>query len=135
MNAGVVVSYIVSIRSPDRSQGRREGVCDRFPPGKVSIRSPDRSQGRPPAAGKARVALQVSIRSPDRSQGRLAQVQDHQRREVVSIRSPDRSQGRRMNGYHYTRVIQFQSAPLTGARGDPERPSKHVVPKSFNPLP
>ena len=42
-----------------------------FPLGKhVSIRSPDRSQGRPDAIAGIYVADHVSIRSPDRSQGR-----------------------------------------------------------------
>ena len=37
---------------------------------------------------------------------------------MVSIRSPDRSQGRQIPGQYGWYRCQFQSAPLTGARGD-----------------
>ena len=84
----------------------------------VSIRSPDRSQGRrlrKYTIGSARI---VSIRSPDRSQGRPPVAEDKVTVFIVSIRSPDRSQGRRMAAVRTRSASPFQSAPLTGARGD-----------------
>ena len=57
----------------------------------------------------------------------------------VSIRSPYRSKGRWTADMHHQRrrTYQFQSAPLTEARGD--RSVKFAVPivtyTSFNPLP
>ena len=38
--------------------------------------------------------------------------------EGVSIRSPDRSQGRQPRAINHDGTYGFQSAPLTGARGD-----------------
>ena len=38
--------------------------------------------------------------------------------QTVSIRSPDRSQGRQLIKTHIGVIPKFQSAPLTGARGD-----------------
>ena len=173
----------VSIRSPDRSQGRPGYRFRQRDPLGVSIRSPDRSQGRPSTWPRIRLiwAFQsapltgvrgdslpcacvwelrlfqsapltgvrgdvdirgqrpldiVSIRSPDRSQGR----RDNRLGECrlgycVSIRSPDRSQGRLRGSVRAPFILVFQSAPLTGVRGDRRtcpRPSNYAC---FNPLP
>ena len=110
---------VVSIRSPDRSQGRRiriNRVKSIIP---VSIRSPDRSQGRPPGAGIAPARhRRVSIRSPDRSQGRRATRSAVSMPAVFQSAPLTGSQGRRRSASNPCVWIEFQSAPLTGARGD-----------------
>ena len=63
-------------------------------------------------------AMSVSIRSPHRSKGRLEATWPFHADLFVSIRSPHRSKGRRVNHRAIARDIQFQSAPLTEARGD-----------------
>ena len=54
---------------------------------------------------------------------------------VVSIRSPDRSQGRHGTVAAIDWNILFQSAPLTGARGDNDLYMSMREELSFNPLP
>ena len=66
----------------------------------------------------ARRCLAVSIRSPDRSQGRRDTLDLICWHYYVSIRSPDRSQGRLIASTVGPVYCKFQSAPLTGARGD-----------------
>ena len=56
--------------------------------------------------------------------------------KIVSIRSPDRSQGRHGDWpQHLLEQRRFQSAPLTGARGDTSHRNIRRSRKSFNPLP
>ena len=53
----------------------------------------------------------------------------------VSIRSPHKSKGRHLTLIGRYRLEQFQSAPLTKARGDPAENLKTARYVSFNPLP
>ena len=86
--------HAVSIRSPHRSKGRLELEQGGLEVGIVSIRSPHRSKGR---------------RTDDVWLGFL---------RVVSIRSPHRSKGRQVQEGLFRVSQEFQSAPLTEARGD-----------------
>ena len=54
---------------------------------------------------------------------------------VVSIRSPYRSKGRSAREFDYFVPCEFQSAPLTEARGDQVLPLLLNHKTSFNPLP
>ena len=132
----------VSIRSPDRSQGRRRlrrCLLNLF---RVSIRSPDRSQGRrsaeistgspltfqsapltgargDPAKYQARELAEMFQSAPlTGARGDHAGRYEAVMQAVVSIRSPDRSQGRLGRSITPAPGVVFQSAPLTGARGD-----------------
>ena len=84
----------------------------------VSIRSPYRSKGRYRVHHQQLAGHSVSIRSPYRSKGRYSKARVVGSDSVVSIRSPYRSKGR----FEYVAIndahTQFQSAPLTEARGD-----------------
>ena len=77
---------------------------------------------------EARGDIDVSIRSPHRSKGR----HPAERLAGVSIRSPHRSKGRQRNGQT---IHEFQSAPLTEARGDRVATTCPSTEQSFNPLP
>ena len=74
----------------------------------------------------------VSIRSPHRSKGRLPVFLTS---ATVSIRSPHRSKGRLKLPDGDVEPIQFQSAPLTEARGDFFRQGESARICRFNPLP
>ena len=144
-------SFNVSIRSPDRSQGRflttsqPSPLMTRFQSAPLTeARGDARSkllrqcvaafQSAPltEARGDFRVfgvssrQFLVSIRSPDRSQGRCARPAISYGGPAVSIRSPDRSQGRWRTSRSQRPVSVFQSAPLTEARGDVRSPSLSV---------
>ncbi len=108
----------VSIRSPDRSQGRRSTPASARP--EARFQSAPLTEARGDAEENEREAKRqaVSIRSPDRSQGRLRRLQVTGGTGPVSIRSPDRSQGRPKSSPGRQTGLLFQSAPLTEARGD-----------------
>ena len=125
----------------------------------VSIRSPHKSKGRPvpPAANaltglfqsapltKARGDrlpraanmgdLGVSIRSPHKSKGRPELAKDNAEIAKVSIRSPHKSKGRLRITATTGPRLQFQSAPLTKARGDKKLALRAFFLRGFNPLP
>ena len=85
----------VSIRSPDRSQGRSRPLLMVGPGVLVSIRSPDRSQGRFSAEPRPQAGLLVFQSAPlTEARGDFHAVESIHDRLQVSIRSPDRSQGR-----------------------------------------
>ena len=102
---------------------------------RVSIRSPHRSEGRSgnyrPRAG--RHASFNPLPSPKR--GEILARSSEAPPRPVSIRSPHRSEGRSEAGIDSDVAYEFQSAPLTEARGDPR--CFRVLPAclSFNPLP
>ena len=105
---------------------------------------PSPKQGETPVhRNQPRVRPHVSIRSPHRSKGRLGVRRAGSSIAAVSIRSPHRSKGRpflpsqrprRTNSFNplpspkqgetqaeapfRTKIVEFQSAPLTEARGD-----------------
>ncbi len=126
----------------------------------VSIRSPHRSEGRLTTVEGERTALLVSIRSPHRSEGRLTATPNNGRLDDVSIRSPHRSEGRPGNQAGCPEAhncfnplpspkrgeterqpasagpkFEFQSAPLTEARGDPRASSSSNRAFSFQSAP
>ena len=107
-------------QSAPLTEARGDSPCPQpgYPDTHVSIRSPDRSQGRHDLAKILDALLAVSIRSPDRSQGRRVEARHPAALACVSIRSPDRSQGRPNLRTAYAHGRWFQSAPLTEARGD-----------------
>ena len=103
--------FKVSIRSPHRSKGRRRfGYgCGRLGAGFNPLPSP--KQGETITSVLSFPLVGVSIRSPHRSKGR---------------RNPIRARGK---------FAEFQSAPLTEARGDRKlQPLPHPG-TGFNPLP
>ena len=79
--------------------------------------------------------MSVSIRSPHKSKGRQHPTQQQQFGQSVSIRSPHKSKGRLVFSPRLISNGQFQSAPLTKARGDPEQVKPKRPDMSFNPLP
>ena len=89
----------------------------------VSIRSPHRSKGRPGGAQVQLSQWKVSIRSPHRSKGRLA--------------IPAMMRKGRLLGRLVLAQFEFQSAPLTEARGDTRPVAGTIDPRAsgFNPLP
>ena len=101
----------------------------------VSIRSPHRSKGRLNAFPNTPAGFHVSIRSPHRSKGRLHGWSQIGAGRVVSIRSPHRSKGRHVQAQVRCRTLEFQSAPLTEARGDPTARPPSPPRCCFNPLP
>ena len=141
----------VSIRSPYQSKGRRAGRLDDLhsvfqsaPLTKARGDGPAGWTGRQgsfnplplPKQGEtgrqARAGWTVSIRSPYQSKGRHGQA-GWQAGRAVSIRSPYQSKGRRA-GRLDGQAGQFQSAPLTKARGDGQAGWTGRQ-GSFNPLP
>ena len=54
---------------------------------------------------------------------------------MVSIRSPHKSKGRHESRIGFADSYQFQSAPLTKARGDWMYRSIPLITRCFNPLP
>ena len=84
----------------------------------VSIRSPDRSQGRLLTVPSTTytVAFQSAPLTEARGDDTAPELPPPDR--GVSIRSPDRSQGRYQETYRWRSQMLFQSAPLTEARGD-----------------
>ena len=66
----------------------------------------------------AGVRFRVSIRSPHKSKGRRLPSIASSGGGCVSIRSPHKSKGRLAAGGGCGRAVEFQSAPLTKARGD-----------------
>ena len=151
--------FFVSIRSPHRSEGRHSIMEDTDNTEVVSIRSPHRSEGRPMVSGivRSRNGFQSAplteargdackmeqpeymkcfnpLPSPKRGETTIQNTIDHL--ENVSIRSPHRSEGRPIEQRFFPYGIEFQSAPLTEARGDfigTCSRAKHW--SGFNPLP
>ena len=109
----------VSIRSPHRSKGRpREAMDSAW---EEQFQSAPLTEARGDRRGDGAIVglVFVSIRSPHRSKGRLGCLAPPDPRRRVSIRSPHRSKGRRAYYSHCSGpLVQFQSAPLTEARGD-----------------
>ena len=77
----------------------------------------------------------VSIRSPHKSKGRLNVPVVATLMLVVSIRSPHKSKGRHTVLGGDGPVDEFQSAPLTKARGDTKGLIGAPFAHRFNPLP
>ncbi len=77
----------------------------------------------------------VSIRSPHRSEGRPVMLIVSPLFPFVSIRSPHRSEGRPNSDFFISPLGEFQSAPLTEARGDRIPGLAPVRTAGFNPLP
>ena len=77
----------------------------------------------------------VSIRSPHQSKGRLNSCVSVCRSRFVSIRSPHQSKGRRLVGLALPLSRQFQSAPLTKARGDSSLTDQAVTRPAFQSAP
>ena len=93
LGVGIDPRKAVSIRSPHKSKGRRCYPNQRA--GTLSFNPlPSQKQGETPGDGRSGSTASVSIRSPHKSKGR----------HESSLPPP--------------RLLQFQSAPLTKARGD-----------------
>ena len=128
-------AYIkVSIRSPHKSKGRR--LC---PIGHLSVAL---FQSAP--LTKARGDFLLHTRSceiasfnplPSQKQGETNKPDLLTYLDKVSIRSPHKSKGRRGTASGTVAGGQFQSAPLTKARGDAAVPAIPDCPQRFNPLP
>ena len=124
----------------------------------VSIRSPHKSKGRPDITTKAATRIQFQsapltkargdpLRTvadevflgfnplPSQKQGETLAVGYWRLRGEVSIRSPHKSKGRPHVRYPKYTDTQFQSAPLTKARGDIGVEQDGGLRTSFNPLP
>ncbi len=101
----------------------------------VSIRSPDRSQGRLLRVTQLVIHLLVSIRSPDRSQGRLQTLAVCSDLDVFQSAPLTEARGDSAREVIPGRRILFQSAPLTEARGDDGPGNGLRRPYCFNPLP
>ena len=118
------------------ARGDPRTMAGEIAPDQVSIRSPHRSKGRRRIPPRSTSPTRVSIRSPHRSKGRRHRAVPSLQGPRVSIRSPHRSKGRRPYHRGAGRRREFQSAPLTEARGDtcwhPRSSSEYV---GFNPLP
>ena len=61
---------------------------------------------------------------PSQKQGETVRARQEKSLAEVSIRSPHKSKGRHVLEHEQGQVGVFQSAPLTKARGDPERKEK-----------
>ena len=130
-----VLQYIVSIRSPHRSKGRRNERTVSLLWCQVSIRSPHRSKGRPCIRGS--FDFQSTFQSAPLTEARGDQC------TVVRSTNPHRFQSAPLTearGDLRAPVVAmpsslFQSAPLTEARGDPRSATRSPVLSSFNPLP
>ena len=85
----------------------------------VSIRSPHQSKGRQIRELQRDAQILVSIRSPHQSKGRHLRPAGLNGECNVSIRSPHQSKGRPWWPDAVRDRLEFQSAPLTKARGDP----------------
>ena len=82
------------------------------------------------------IIVKVSIRSPHQSKGRRGRLRLLLWILCVSIRSPHQSKGRRpVPRRRRPPSTEFQSAPLTKARGDRGGRSAHAPVSRFNPLP
>ena len=148
----------VSIRSPHKSKGRQMSrilltpapsfqsapltkARGDIPP--ASMRAwaacfnplPSQKQGETSSSSTALLGRRVSIRSPHKSKGRLVAELGHGVVLVVSIRSPHKSKGRLDIGGMSVVVEEFQSAPLTKARGDRSKARSKARRPRFNPLP
>ena len=55
---------------------------------------------------------------PSQKQGETRMLNECFEAEIVSIRSPHKSKGRQDTAISSLKVVMFQSAPLTKARGD-----------------
>ena len=93
------------------------------------------ARGDPRRAPSPILTLRVSIRSPHRSKGRPGVTWSMAFDIAVSIRSPHRSKGRRFAKWMSGKFTEFQSAPLTEARGDGIEPTTNSLQNCFNPLP
>ena len=120
---------------PSQKQGETNLVQHTKPRSRVSIRSPHKSKGRLMRGYSPEALLAVSIRSPHKSKGRQPHIRRGGKRRGVSIRSPHKSKGRPSMDVLAVPRFEFQSAPLTKARGDgcPFRRSRGL--RCFNPLP
>ena len=139
------LQVLVSIRSPHKSKGRRQLSELRAVYMQVSIRSPHKSKGRrspnPPRlewstsfnplpsqkqgetsarAYRARAATCFNP-LPSQKQGETLRLVLFSQAIRVSIRSPHKSKGRLDQAQGLLPADQFQSAPLTKARGDAAR--------------
>ena len=131
----------VSIRSPHRSKGRLLNPAIIVYLVLVSIRSPHRSKGRqairrscrrfstfqsaPLTEARGDLILQRLAANgysfnplPSPKQGETEENRGYRGVPMVSIRSPHRSKGRQPDSQLRRCKMQFQSAPLTEARGD-----------------
>ena len=127
---------------PSQKQGETRSWRLARPYGGVSIRSPHKSKGRlsvllaKPAVNQFQSAPLTKARGdrlppylrrsrcgfnplPSQKQGETSVYQHDIDRLQVSIRSPHKSKGRLARIAHRVHALEFQSAPLTKARGDP----------------
>ena len=96
---------------------------------------PSPKQGETYAEYDVLTLTQVSIRSPHRSKGRHTPGDSSPFKIRVSIRSPHRSKGRQGKIDAHELLAEFQSAPLTEARGDLRLFAAGSPGLGFNPLP
>ena len=118
------MSPLSCIRSFNPLPSPKQGETGRGGLGRVVLIGfnplPSPKQGETmPSRVVAAPASPVSIRSPHRSKGRRATANRPRRFLFVSIRSPHRSKGRQESSWYDSSGDEFQSAPLTEARGDP----------------
>ena len=103
------------------------------------LRREYRVQSAPLTEARGGPCCSTSIRFnplPSPKQGETGHVGAAGPGQGVSIRSPHRSKGRRRRAADHARANgEFQSAPLTEARGDPKHPAARAGRSGFNPLP
>ena len=103
---------------------------------RVSIRSPHRSEGRYHHRRQLSVKKRVSIRSPHRSEGRFISRGRKIRRRKGFNPLPSPKRGEMIAGIvRASKTLEFQSAPLTEARGDGPGGGPDSIAQGFNPLP
>ena len=104
---------------PSQKQGETCGWSRPRPRGRGFNPLPSQKQGETAIDGVYAPMLEVSIRSPHKSKGRLVRAGKVGEVRAVSIRSPHKSKGRHPETAKVLqRAKEFQSAPLTKARGD-----------------
>ena len=110
----------VSIRSPDRSQGRYSDLYGNTDALKFQSAPLTEARGDERAGKSAAAAWGFQSAPLTEARGDVRGFRLRAGGKQVSIRSPDRSQGRYRGLCRFrAEPLQFQSAPLTEARGDP----------------
>ena len=124
----------VSIRSPHRSKGRPLGskpILRRH-----GFQSAPLTEARGDLPADAPTRRMVGFNPlPSPKQGETGAIKQVFLTKEVSIRSPHRSKGRHQLRVNHLIVEEFQSAPLTEARGDVEEVKIVAHTICFNPLP
>ena len=120
---------------PSQKQGETRCICW-WPTWTTCFNPlPSQKQGETRRHRRPRRAADGFNPLPSQKQGETRAAGTSCSRPKVSIRSPHKSKGRRRSLCPPCRAEQFQSAPLTKARGDPAVSTARSPKKCFNPLP